>query len=95
MLFRSEETGWDSEIIHLFRINSNPNRPKEDRQNVGFDFIVKPVAKTSEPDKENSKIEWIAIEDLLPFDEFAFDHGESIKLYLQYRKKPFVLPLVD
>jgi ADP-ribose pyrophosphatase YjhB (NUDIX family) len=89
-----EETGWDSEIISLFRINSNPNRPHEDRQNVSIEFLVKAIKKTGEPDHESSKVEWIPIDKLIPFSEFAFDHGESIALYLQYRKNPFPLPLV-
>ncbi len=89
-----EETGWDSEVVTLFRINTNPDRPHEDRQNISIEFIVKPIAKTGEPDAESSKVEWIAIDKLIPFENFAFDHGESIRLYLTYRKKPFVLPLV-
>lgn len=90
-----EETGWDSEIISLFRLNSNPNRPHEDRQNVSLDFLVKPIGKTGQPDGENSKIEWIPIAKLLPFSEFAFDHGESIEYYLKYRKEKFPLPIID
>lgn len=90
-----EETGWDGEIISLFRINTNPHRPHEDRQNVSLDFLVKPLSKIGEPDGENSKIEWIPIEKLLPFDEFAFDHGESIGNYLKYRLKQFPLPIID
>jgi 8-oxo-dGTP diphosphatase len=90
-----EETGWDGEVIALFRVNSNPNRPMEDRQNVAFDFLIKPLQKTGEPDGENSKIEWIPIDKLLPLSELAFDHGESLKYYLEYRKKKFPLPLVD
>ncbi len=90
-----EETGWEGEIIKLFRINTNPNRPHEDRQNIALEFLVKPLKKTGEPDGENSKIEWIDIKKLLPFNEFAFDHGQSIELYLKYRQKPFSLPLFD
>lgn len=90
-----EETGWEGEIISLFRINSKPNRPHEDRQNVAFDFLIKPIVKTGTPDEENSKIEWIPIEKLLPLSEFAFDHGESIGYYLKYRIKYFPLPLID
>lgn len=90
-----EETGWESEVVSLFRINTNPNRPHEDRQNIAIEFIVKPIAKTGEPDHESSKVEWIPIDKLIPFEDFAFDHGESIRLYLQYRQKPFMLPLVD
>lgn len=88
-----EETGWEGKIISWFRINTNPNRPKEDRQNVAFDFLVQPVKKSGNADAESSKIEWIPIDKLYSFDQFAFDHGESIKLFLDYRKKSFPLPL--
>lgn len=90
-----EETGWVGEIISLFRINSNPNRPKEDRQNVSLDFLVKPIKKIGEPDHESSKVEWIPFEKLLPLNELAFDHGESIGFYLKYRQKTFPLPILD
>jgi 8-oxo-dGTP diphosphatase len=89
-----EETGWEGEIVSLFRINSNPNRPHEDRQNLAVEFIVKPIRKVGEKDLESSKVEWIPIDKLLPFDEYAFDHGETIRLYLEYRKKKFPLPLL-
>jgi len=90
-----EETGWSGKIISLFRVNSKPNRPKEDRQNVSLDFLVKPIEKIGEPDHESSKIEWIPIEKLLSPEDLAFDHGESIGLYLKYRQKPFPLPILD
>ena len=90
-----EETGWTGSIISLFRVNSRPGRPKEDRQNVSLDFLVKPIEKIGKPDHESSKIEWIPIDKLLPLEELAFDHGESIRLYLKYRQKPFVLPVLD
>jgi len=89
-----EETGWDSEVISLFRINTKPDRPHEDRQNIALEFLVKPLKKTGEPDSESSKVEWIPIDKLIPFDDFAFDHGESIKMYLKYRKAPFPLPIM-
>lgn len=90
-----EETGWDSEVISVFRVNTRPDRPHEDRQNIAIDFLVKPLKKTGESDKESSKVEWIPVGELMPLDEFAFDHGESIGLYLQYRKNPFPLPLFE
>lgn len=89
-----EETGWIGEIVTLFRINSNPNRPKEDRQNIAVEFIVKPIKKVGEKDWESSKVEWIPIDKLISFEDFAFDHGESIRLYLDYRRKFFPLPIV-
>ncbi len=89
-----EETGWESKVISLFRINTKPDRPHEDRQNVAIEFLVRPMKKTGEPDKESSKVEWIPIDKLIPLTDFAFDHGESIRLYLTYRKTPFPLPIM-
>jgi len=89
-----EETGWEGEIIALFHITSNPNRPHEDRQNVAFSFIIKPTQEVSKPDKESTEVEWVPIEKLPPLDEMAFDHGEIVQLYLKYRKIPFSLPVV-
>ena len=91
----TEETGWTGQVITLFRVNTKPNRPHEDRQNVALDFLVRTTQKIGEPDHESSKVEWIPIEKLLPFDQFAFDHGESITLYLKYRKSPFAIPIVE
>ncbi len=89
-----EETGWEGEVMKLFKINTNPDRPHEDRQNITIEFIVKPIKKTGEKDWESSKVEWIPIDKLLPFSEFAFDHGETIKQYIQYRESPFPLPIL-
>ena len=93
-----EETGWEGEIISVFRINTKPDRPHEDRQNIAIEFLVRPIKKTGEPDKESSKVEWIPIEKLIPLlsasRRIAFDHGESIALYLKYRKTPFPLPIM-
>ncbi len=89
-----EETGWEGEIISLFRINSNPNRPMEDRQNVVIEFTVKPLHKVSERDNESTEVEWIPEDDIPNLGELAFDHGETIKLYLEYKKNPHALPLI-
>ncbi|MBI4999381.1 NUDIX hydrolase [Candidatus Gottesmanbacteria bacterium] len=88
-----EETGWEGEVISLFRINTNPNRPKEDRQNAVLEFIVRPIRQIKKPDRETTGVRWVSIEDLISLD-FAFDHGETVKLYLKYLKKPFILPLI-
>jgi ADP-ribose pyrophosphatase YjhB (NUDIX family) len=90
-----EETGWEGEIISLFRINSKPHRPREDRQNVILEYLIKPLKFSGKPDNESSKVEWIPFDKLLPFDDYAFDHGESIKLLLKYLKSTFPLPLVE
>lgn len=88
-----EEAGWLGEIITLFRVNTNPHRPHEDRQNITIEFIVRPLEKVSQPDKENSKIAWIPIRDLWEPSLFAFDHGETIALYCKWRKEQYRLPL--
>lgn len=89
-----EETGYKGEVVSLFRINTNPDRPHEDRQNIAIEFIMKVTEKVGGQDWENSKVEWVPIEKLLPFDEFAFDHGETIRLYLEWKKQRFKMPLV-
>lgn len=89
-----EETGWLGEVITLFRINTDPERPHEDRQNVAIEFIIKPIKRVNQPDKESSVVEWVAIEELPPLEEFAFDHGQTINLYLKYRKNKYSLPLL-
>ena len=38
-----EESGWEISNLKLLRINDNPDRPKEDRQNVDFIFIADAV----------------------------------------------------
>ncbi len=88
-----EETGWQGEVINLFRINSNPNRPAEDRQNIPLEFLIRPIKQVGQPDKESTEIKWWLIEDLYSLD-FAFDHKETIELYLKYRLQPFALPLL-
>lgn len=88
-----EETGWKGEIVTLFRINTIPNRPHEDRQNVSFDFIIRPLQKVGNPDAESSKVEFISFEKLYAKDQLAFDHGDTIELYRRHRLSPFTLPI--
>lgn len=90
-----EETGWTCRVVSLFRLNSKPDRPHEDRQNVSFEYILKPLKKTGTPDDENTDIAWIPIPKLPPLSSLAFDHGESLGKYLKFRNSPFPLPLID
>jgi len=87
-----EESGLVGEKIFLFGINGNPNRPKEDRQNVDFIFVVEEFSGEFVDNDEVSEIRWFD-HDALPSDEeFAFDHRESIMRYLQYLQEPFAIP---
>lgn len=90
-----EETGINGKIEFLFLINDSPKRPKEDRQNVDFIYVVKPLGGTLSADEECSSVNWFSKEDLPPEEEFAFDHrSKSILRYFEYRKKPFPVPII-
>ena len=87
-----EESGWEIENLQLFRINDNPNRPHEDRQNVDIIFIANAVKQTKTSDEEVSELQWFDL-DKLP--EIAFDHGDAVDLYKKYLKEKFQLPVLE
>jgi len=89
-----EETGWEGQVSALLRINSRPDRPGEDRENVAFDFVVTPVRRVGEPDEESSAVEWVPLYRLPPLHSLAFDHGDTVHLYLASRGKPGHVPIV-
>jgi ADP-ribose pyrophosphatase YjhB (NUDIX family) len=89
-----EESGCEITNIRLFRINDNPNRPKEDRQNVDIIFTAHLLKQTDRPNEEVTHLEWISLDNLPPMDEMAFDHGDNVVLYKKYLKEPFPLPLL-
>lgn len=90
-----EETGYTGKIKFLFQIVDNPNRPKEDRQNVDFRYVVEVIEGEKKDNNEVSEIEWFDIDQLPSEEERAFDHIESVELYLQYLKKSFQLPIIN
>jgi 8-oxo-dGTP diphosphatase len=89
-----EETGYRSKVIKLFRIIDNPDRPKEDRQNISFVYLLNPLKKTGESDHEISNSKWFDLDKLLDKKDFAFDHYTNIKLYLKHLKTPLTLPIL-
>lgn len=89
-----EETHIKGEIDFLFRVNDNPKRPKEDRQNVDVIYVVKDVEGKIQTDHESTEAGWFSQQDLPTEDEFAFDHKDSILKYFQYLKEPFQLPII-
>ncbi|MBI5127470.1 NUDIX hydrolase [Candidatus Roizmanbacteria bacterium] len=89
-----EETGYKAEIISLFRIVDNPDRRGEDRQNISFVYLVKPLEKIGAPDHEVKELKWFDLDKLPKPEEFAFDHLDNINLYLQHLKNPFQLPIL-
>lgn len=89
-----EETGHEGKILSLFRINDNPNRKGENRQNVDFVYLVQAGRKVTESDKEVKKVKWFELDKLPKPEEFAFDHYENIRLYLKYRRRKSPLPII-
>lgn len=89
-----EESGWEIDDVQLLRINDNPNRPKEDRQNVDIVFIAKAVKQVGTSDEEVKELKWFDLEALPPVDLIAFDHGDSIELYRKYQKDKITIPVL-
>jgi ADP-ribose pyrophosphatase YjhB (NUDIX family) len=90
-----EETGWTGEVRRLLRVNSRPDRPREDRQNVAVEFVIAPLKQVGDPDHESSAVEWVPIDRLPPLDSLAFDHGETVRLFLATRGRPDEAPVVE
>jgi 8-oxo-dGTP diphosphatase len=89
-----EESGWEINNLKLLRINDNPNRPKEDRQNVDFVFIVSAIKQVKTSDEEVKELKWFPFEKLPPKNLIAFDHGDALELYVKYLKENIKLPIV-
>lgn len=89
-----EESGWVVDNLRLLRINDNPNRPHEDRQNIDFIYIADAIEKTGEADWESEEVKWFPLNSLPENSEIAFDHLDSIVLYKKYKEREFPLPLL-
>ena len=59
-----EETGYDSVVVKLFTIIDNPDRPQEDRQNVAFVYVMKPLTQSGVADSEVSDVRWFDLDQL-------------------------------
>lgn len=76
-----EESGWEIDNVRLMKINDNPNRPKEDRQNVDFIYVADAIKQTGKNDEETKELKWFELSNLPADDEIAFDHAENLKYY--------------
>ncbi len=89
-----EETGYSGKAEALFQVNDNPHRPKEDRQNVDFIYLIRLGSKEANETPETQSIGWFSKDNLPIEDEFAFDHRNIVLRYFEYLKKPFQLPII-
>jgi 8-oxo-dGTP diphosphatase len=89
-----EESGWEINDVQLFRINDNPGRPKEDRQNVDMVFTARAIKQTGTHDLEVKELKWFDLDALPNADQIAFDHTEDLNLYIEHLNIPKSLPLL-
>jgi 8-oxo-dGTP diphosphatase len=90
-----EETGYQTSNPVIFLINDVADRKQEDRQNLDIAVILTALDKTGTPDDESSEVAWFSLNALPPESEFAFDHYDVIKRYLEYLSHPCPLPITD
>ncbi|HKC14980.1 MAG TPA: NUDIX hydrolase [Patescibacteria group bacterium] len=90
-----EETGLEGKISYLFHIVDTPNRPKEDRQNVEFRYVVEVVGGEEKLSSETTEIKWVSEKTLPPDEEFAFDHRKTIIKYFDHLREPITLPVFN
>lgn len=89
-----EETGYDGTVKILFRINSSPNRTRDrGRNNVAFEFLMEVGDKTGKSDWEQTKVEWIELDDISE-DKMAFDHYRTIEDLKKHLKEKSDLPIL-
>lgn len=82
-----EESGFKIEDINLLTVRDNPDRPKEDRQNISFVYFCRALEKVGESDWEVDDLQWFDLDDIPSEEEIAFDHYQDIQLYKDFLLK--------
>ena len=82
-----EESGYEITDLTLLTIRDNPDRPKEDRQNIAFVFLATAGEKTGKSDWEVDDQQWFDLDTVPPEAEIAFDHYKNIELLREYLNK--------
>lgn len=90
-----EETGLVGRVLYLFHIIDSPNRPKEDRQNVEFRYVIEAVGGEEKITEEVTEFKWVTKDSIPPDKDFAFDHRETVTKYFEYLENPFPLPIFN
>ena len=89
-----EETGWLVKDLVLLKINSSPDRPKEDRQNIAFVIACVAERKVGTHDWESDEVKWYPLEAVTTAVELAFDHAQDVELYLKNDSANLTVPVV-
>ncbi|NCQ65851.1 MAG: hypothetical protein COZ34_03750 [Candidatus Pacebacteria bacterium CG_4_10_14_3_um_filter_34_15] len=90
-----EESGYKVKNIRLLTVRDNPDRPKEDRQNISFVFLCEALEKVGESDWEVDDQKWFSFTEIPSEELIAFDHYKNIELYKKYLKESLVLPILS
>ncbi len=90
-----EETGYRVKPLHLVRLIDLPSRPKEDRQNVEFSYVVKAIHKEKSMDKETTEIQWFDFDEIPGESEWAYDHRDTFLWYRKWLDEQFNLPVLN
>jgi 8-oxo-dGTP diphosphatase len=90
-----EELGIEINSLKLLHIVDNPNRPKEDRQNVNMVFIGDFSGEEIITNEEVTEIKWFGLDDLPPKEEMAFDFHDELMFYKRYLKENFQIPVLN
>lgn len=83
-----EETGLRIFNLKFLTVVDNPNRAKEDRQNICFIYSCEAGEQEGKPDNESTEISWFDLNNLPSDQEMAFDHSEIIQFYLKNKENP-------
>jgi 8-oxo-dGTP diphosphatase len=87
--------GIEINSLKLLHIVDNPNRPKEDRQNVNMVFIGDFSGEEIITNEEVTEIKWFGLDDLPPKEEMAFDFHDELMFYKRYLKENFQIPVLN
>lgn len=90
-----EETGYESEVISIFRIVDRPRMKGDDRQNIDFIYLVRAYQQVKNPDHEVAEVQWFDLDELPHPNDVAFDHHDSFRLLIEHRQSPHILPLFN
>jgi 8-oxo-dGTP diphosphatase len=90
-----EETGHECSNLRLFDIDSRPERPGNERQNVTAVFLVDVGDQVSEPDHESTEMAWFTFDEISNRDDVAFGHDQYTDAVARYMNERFTLPLLD
>lgn len=90
-----EETGYQTHIVSLLRLIDVPTRPKEDKQNVEFAYVVEAETQKKDKDTETSEIKWYDLDKVPDEKDWAYDHFETFSWFRKWLKKEISLPVFN